>query len=240
MMWVAAWTALAVPTLVVLLHVDAPYGRHARRGWGPAVPARIAWMVMEAPAALGLPALYLAARPAGVVPAALLALWLAHYVNRAVVQPLRARGGTAMPASVMAMGFAFNCVNVAIQGSAAFAPGAYADAWLADPRFGVGLATFVAGYATNAHADAVLRRLRAGGYQIPRGGLYRWVSCPNYLGEIVEWIGWAIATWSLAGASFAVWTIANLAPRALANHRWLRERFPDYPRERRALVPWLV
>ncbi|HKA90111.1 MAG TPA: hypothetical protein VKE22_20765 [Haliangiales bacterium] len=239
-MWIALWTALALPTMVVLLRVTAPYGRHARRGWGPALPARAAWIAMEAPAALGMPALYLAVRPAGVAPAVLLGMWLLHYANRAFVYPLRARAGTPMPASVAAMGLAFNCINVWIQASAAFAPGAHADAWLHDPRFCAGAVAFVAGWAVNQHADAVLRRLRRGGYQIPRGGLYRFVSCPNYLGEIVEWIGWAVATWSLAGASFAVWTVANLVPRALANHRWLRARFPDYPPERKALVPGLL
>ena len=66
------------------------------------------------------------------------------------------------------------------------------------------------------------------------------MSCPNYLGEIVEWIGWAILTWSLAGASFAVWTAANLAPRALSNHRWYREQFTDYPPARRALIPFVL
>jgi protein-S-isoprenylcysteine O-methyltransferase Ste14 len=239
-MWLALWTALAVPTLVVLLRVNAPYGRHARRGWGPAVPARVAWIVMEAPAALGMVALYVAARPAGAVPVVLLGMWLLHYANRAFVYPLRARGGTPMPASVAGMGFVFNCVNVWVQGSAAFAPRAYADTWLRDPRFVVGAVMFLAGWAANRHADAVLRRLRRGGYQIPRGGLYRWVSCPNYLGEIAEWIGWAVATWSLAGVSFAVWTVANLVPRALANHRWMKERFPDYPPERKAIVPYVL
>jgi len=32
---------------------------------------------------------------------------------------------------------------------------------------------------------------------------------------MVEWTGWAIATWSLAGASFAFWTAANLIPRTV-------------------------
>jgi len=58
-------------------------------------------------------------------------------------------------------------------------------------------------------------------YKIPEGGMFNLVSSPNYLGEILEWTGWAIATWSLAGLSFALWTFANLAPRALANHRWV-------------------
>jgi protein-S-isoprenylcysteine O-methyltransferase Ste14 len=69
--------------------------------------------------------------------------------------------------------------------------------------------------------------------------MYRWISCPNYFGEIVEWIGWAIATWSLAGLAFALWTAANLAPRARSHHQWYRESFADYPQERKALVPRL-
>jgi protein-S-isoprenylcysteine O-methyltransferase Ste14 len=70
--------------------------------------------------------------------------------------------------------------------------------------------------------------------------MYRWVSCPNYFGEMLEWIGWAIATWSLAGSAFAIFTIANLLPRALANHRWYQTEFPDYPSDRRAVIPGLL
>jgi steroid 5-alpha reductase family enzyme len=74
-------------------------------------------------------------------------------------------------------------------------------------------------------------------YRLPDEGLFRWISCPNYFGEIVEWTGWAVATWSLAGLSFALWTVANLAPRAWANHQWYLRHMPEYPRERKALVP---
>jgi protein-S-isoprenylcysteine O-methyltransferase Ste14 len=95
--------------------------------------------------------------------------------------------------------------------------------------------------AANLHADSVLLRLRReGGYGVPRGGLFRWVSCPNYLAEMVEWVGWALATWSPAGAAFATYTTANLLPRAVVHHRWYRARFPDYPPERRALIPFLL
>jgi hypothetical protein len=70
--------------------------------------------------------------------------------------------------------------------------------------------------------------------------LYEYVSCPNYLGEMLEWCGWAIATWSLAGFAFAFYTIANIGPRALANHRWYREKFPDYPPQRKAVIPYVL
>ena len=92
-------------------------------------------------------------------------------------------------------------------------------------------------------ADAVLRRLRKpgeSGYKIPKGGLYELISCPNYFGEIVEWTGWAIAAGSLAGLSFAIWTIANLAPRAIAHHAHYRREFSEYPTGRKALVPFVV
>ena len=44
--------------------------------------------------------------------------------------------------------------------------------------------------------------------------MFRYVTSANYFGEIVEWTGFAILTWSLSGAVFAVWTFANLVPRA--------------------------
>jgi steroid 5-alpha reductase family enzyme len=164
-------------------------------------------------------------------------------VQRTLVYPVLMRAGGRMPVAVVAMALAFNLLNAFINARWISALGHYPAAWLVDPRFIVGAALFLLGYAVNLHSDRVLRRLRGpgqSGYRIPYGGLYRYVSCPNYLGEIVEWFGWALATWSPAGLAFAVYTTANLAPRAWQNHRWYRERFPDYPPERRALVPHLL
>ena len=105
-----------------------------------------------------------------------------------------------------------------------------------------GLVLFLSGFILNRWADRVLHNLRKPGetaYKIPYGGFYRWISCPNYLGEIIEWAGWAVATWSLPGLAFAVWTCANLVPRARANHAWYKKHFADYPPERKALIPKL-
>ena len=57
---------------------------------------------------------------------------------------------------------------------------------------------------------------------------------------MIEWIGWAILTWSLAGAAFAIYTIANLLPRALQHHRWYKSQFADYPADRKAIIPYLL
>jgi hypothetical protein len=241
-----AIAAAGALTFVVLLFVPAPYGRHARPGWGPGVPARLAWVLMELPAPLVFALVFFRGEHAGrLVPLLLLGLWQLHYLQRTFVFPLLMRAGAKRTPLVTAgLAFVFNCANGALN-AYAISHGAlrHDAAWLGDPRFAIGVALFLAGYAINLHADAVLRRLRRPGetgYRIPRGGLYRFVSCPNYLGEILEWCGFALAAWTWAAAVFAGFTIANLLPRALAHHRWYRETFPDYPPERKALVPGLL
>jgi 3-oxo-5-alpha-steroid 4-dehydrogenase 1 len=237
------WFALAAVTLPVLLFVTAPYGRHRRSGWGPTVGDKWGWVMMEAPASLGLLGCFVVADvPYTGTMISFLFMWQAHYIYRAFIYPLAVRRDKGrMPIAVVALGMCFNVVNTYLNGRYLYHfSGGYADAWLVDPRFLVGTAVFVAGLLVNLQADHVLRELRRpgeSGYQIPHGGLFRWVSCPNYLGEIVEWIGWAIATWSIPGAAFALWTIANLAPRARSHHEWYKRRFPNYPDDRKALVP---
>jgi protein-S-isoprenylcysteine O-methyltransferase Ste14 len=177
-------------------------------------------------------------------PLILLGLWQFHYLQRTFVYPFRMRApGKAIPLAIVSSGAAFNTFNAVLNATWITAAWRLPDDSLAAPHWWIGAAIFLAGWALNVHSDSILRRLRGpgeSGYRIPHGGAYRWVSCPNYLGEIVEWVGWAIATWSTAGLAFAVYTFANLFPRALSHHRWYREQFPDYPPERRAVLPYLV
>ena len=84
-----------------------------------------------------------------------------------------------------------------------------------------------------------LRKLGEKGYKIPHGGFFKWISCPNHFGEIIEWTGFAIMTWSLSGLSFAIWTAVNLIPRALDHHKWYKDTFSDYPQKRKAVIPFL-
>jgi steroid 5-alpha-reductase/3-oxo-5-alpha-steroid 4-dehydrogenase 1 len=179
-------------------------------------------MLMEAPSALGFLAVYsLGAHRMEAVPLASLALWQAHYAHRAFVFPWRLRErGKRMPFVIVGMGLFFNCVNTWLNARWISDAGSYDASWFTDPRFVAGMALFATGYGVNQHADAVLFALRPygeAGYRIPFGGLYRWVSCPNYLGEILEWSGWALAT-----------------------DRWYRRTFADYPPERKALVPFVL
>jgi len=237
------WFILALAMFVVLFFITAPYGRHNRRGWGPAIGNRLGWIIMEAPPPIVFAVLFIVGNNAITVTSLVfLMLWLAHYVHRAFIYPFGLRGNTSrMPLFIIVSGFLFNTVNGYLNGRYLFTfSDGYDNQWLTDPRFILGVVLFITGFVINRQADNALRRLRhtgASSYSICSQGLYRWVSCPNYFGEIIIWTGWALATWSLAGLAFAVWTLANLAPRARAHHIWYRQYFPDYPPQRKALVP---
>jgi 3-oxo-5-alpha-steroid 4-dehydrogenase 1 len=236
---------LAGATFVVLRLLPAPYGRYARAGWGPTLSARTGWLLMESPAVLFFAGVYAFGRHrAEAAPLALLCLWQLHYVHRAFVFPLALlRGAKRMPVLVALLGLCFNLLNGWINARWISELGHYDADWLVGGRFLLGATAFGLGLMVNVSADRTLLRLRApgdSGYHIPEGRLFEWVSCPNYLGEIVEWLGWAIATWSWAGLAFALYTVANLAPRAVAHHAWYRRHFPAYPKRRRALIPRIL
>lgn len=236
---------LAAIVFVTLFFITAPYGRHSRSGWGPMIDRRLCWMIMESGAVIFFTGFFLLGN--GLQPGMqwlFVAAFLVHYLHRAFVFPLRMKGPPKQnPLAIALMALVFNAYNGYLNGRYL---GVHADAydvsWLSDPRFIIGAILFVAGFAINYHSDEILFRMRRtneGEYRIPKGGLYRWITCPNYFGEILEWTGWAIATWSAPGLVFLVWTIANLAPRAYSNHLWYHKTFDDYPKTRKALIPFL-
>jgi 3-oxo-5-alpha-steroid 4-dehydrogenase 1 len=243
---IAGEIAGALVILLWLSFMAAPYGRHAAQKPIAPLPARVGWLVMEAPAPLVFAATFFrGARAPDAAAWALFVLWQIHYLHRAFVFPFRVRGTPKpMPAPIALTGAAYNVLNGWLCASYLVTYGpARGAAWRGDARFVAGACLFALGLVVNLHSDTVLLALRApgeSGYRIPRGGAFRWVTSPNYLGEIVEWIGFAIASWSPAALAFALWTIGNLVPRAFAHHRWYREKFPDYPRERKALVPFVA
>jgi 3-oxo-5-alpha-steroid 4-dehydrogenase 1 len=242
---ILAGLVVAIAVFIALFFVSAPYGRHARRGWGPMIPNHYGWLIMESPAALIFAWFFaVGTDPKNLVLTLFFILWELHYVHRAFIYPWTIRDGhKKIPIAVILLGFCFNVGNAYANGYYLFTlSGGYPQAWLLDARFLAGVSLFVAGFVINRWSDLSLRSLRQPGetnYRIPYGGLFNWVSCPNYLGEIIEWSGWALATWSLPGLAFAIWTFANLAPRARSHHAWYHRNFPDYPQERKALIPWV-
>jgi 3-oxo-5-alpha-steroid 4-dehydrogenase 1 len=227
--------------LVSLLWITAPYGRHHRSGWGPCLPGRAAWFLMELPALLVVPGMVLSS-PARDVSAAWIpaALWLLHYGYRTLVFPALMRpSGSSFPVLLVGTAIGFNLLNGFNNGTALIANGDDGSA-VGTLHFAFGATIFLAGFGVHSQSDRIIRRLRKpgeSGYRIPEGGLFRWVGSPQYLGEIIQWTGWAIMTWSLAGLAFALFTACNLVPRAISNDRWYHRTFTDYPATRRVLIP---
>lgn len=238
-----AFFCLALVVFIILFFIPAPYGRHVRRGWGLTIGNKVGWLVMESPSPIIFITLFfLRDNPLNTVLVIFLIMWCTHYLHRAFIYPFSLRKtANRMPWLIVSFGFVFNLMNAYLNGRYVFSfSGGYGNEWLADPRFIIGVLMFIIGFFINRRADQVLRSLRQHGetgYKIPYSRLHNLVSSPNYLGEIIIWSGWATATWSLPGLAFALWTVANLLPRARDHHRWYHENFPDYPPERKALVP---
>lgn len=236
---------MAGVVFVTLFFINAPYGRHSRSGWGITINDRLGWVIMESASAL-IFLYFWAIGPYNRSLTALvfLAMWEIHYMHRAFIFPFTTRSSTRrITVAVVAMGLLFNTMNAYLNSRYLFSlSGGYSDSWLSGLHFLIGGALFAFGFFINRQADLTLRNLRPAGttaYKIPYGGMYRWISCPNYCGEIMIWLGWAIATWSLPGLAFAVWTAANLVPRARSHQKWYKEHFPEYPLNRKTLFPGL-
>jgi 3-oxo-5-alpha-steroid 4-dehydrogenase 1 len=240
------WIAFGILLFPVLLSITAPYGRHSRKDWGPMIPNRLGWMIMELPTLVMFIVFFLTGpNPVNFVSLIFFLLFIIHYSNRAIIFPLRTRTSKKlMPLIIAIFAILFNLINGFFNGYYfGTVSGGYANEWLYDIRFIAGGFLFFLGMAINLTSDNILLALRhtsKNGYSIPTGGLFKYISCPNFFGEILEWTGFAIMTWSPAALAFAVWTVVNLVPRALDHHRWYKEKFSDYPADRKAVLPFII
>lgn len=227
-------TALAVVVFFALYHVRAGYGLLRDGHWGPQIGNRWGWFLMESPVFFTMLVFWLCSpRRFDAVPLIFLCLFQLHYFNRSFIYPMLLKGRSKMPLGIIVMGVVFNLLNAAMQGLWIFylAPeGRYSIDWLTTPQFIIGVVVFFAGMVINMHSDHIIRHLRKPGdtgHYLPKGGMFRYVSSANYFGEILEWTGFAILTWSAAGAVFAIWTFANLVPRADAIYHRYAEMFGE-------------
>ncbi|XP_008053073.1 3-oxo-5-alpha-steroid 4-dehydrogenase 1 [Carlito syrichta] len=235
---------LGCVVLVLLQVLSSGYGRYSSSS-RLHVPARAAWAVQELPA-LALPLYQCALAPAPRLQSwpncILLAMYLVHYVQRTLIYPFLIRGGKPMPLYSSVLAFMFCTYNGYLQSRYLSQYAVYTDAWVTDPRFLVGFVLWLMGMLINIHSDHILRNLRKPGetgYRIPTGGLFEYVSAANYFGEIIEWCGYALASWSIQGGAFALCTFCFLLGRAKEHHTWYHKRFEDYPKFRKIIIPFL-
>ena len=249
-----AMAVLAVVVFIALFFLKAGYGYLSGSHWGPKINNRVAWVLMECPAFLFMLIYTVMHTVSGTdtgnsdtVLYIIAGLFLLHYFQRSFIFPLLIRGKGQMPVAIMLMGMVFNTANSYFIGAWLFryAPaGTYTAEWLASPQFIIGTLVFFTGMLINLDSDHVIRHLRKPGdtrHKKTKKGLYKYVTSANYFGELTEWTGYAILTWSPAGLLFAVWTFANLAPRAKALTAKYEEEFGDEYRSlhKKHLIPFI-
>jgi 3-oxo-5-alpha-steroid 4-dehydrogenase 1 len=252
-------TGLALVVFVVLYFVKAGYGilyNHSPR-WGKTINNQWAWFFMEMPMFVAMLIFWLTSSYRfQTVPLIIFLLFEIHYFKRAFIFPFRLKGKSQMPLAIMSMGIIFNMLNAVMQGYWLFheahkdiyithAPFGYPDEWLLDPRFIAGTLLFVVGYIINTRSDNIIQHLRGNKndtrHYLPKGGMFNYVTNANYFGELVEWLGFALLSWSLAGFVFFLWTFANLVPRAHATYqRYLADFGPEVKqRKLKRIFPFL-
>ncbi len=240
---------LAVVVFFSLYFVTAGYGQFRTRQWGWSIHNKLAWMLMEAPVFLVMLLIWLRADNRWHVPELIFfGMFELHYFQRSFVFPSLMNGKGKMPVVIMLMGITFNVINGVLQGGGLFwypnpdfqeESGAYFLHWYAV----LGLLLFLAGMLINWHSDHVIRHLRQPGdtrHYLPQKGMYRYVTSANYLGELMEWGGFALAANTLVAWVFPIWTAANLVPRAHAIHKRYRKEFGDETVGcRKRIIPFL-
>ena len=231
---------IALIVFPINLVYKAPYGKHSTKKWGKSIDNKTGWILMELPALLTCPLIYFAIVEEINLSIVFIILWITHYFNRTIIYPLRIKTkGKKIPIAIVASAFFFNMVN-----------GVFNGYFLTLVQFEsishmyliLGLIIFIIGFYINISSDNILIKLRTNqkGYVIPKGKLFNYVSCPNFFGEIIECLGFAIMTLNPGAISFLIWTICNLIPRSKAHHKWYQENFKDYPKKRKAVIPYLL
>ena len=233
------WIIIGLIIFPINLIYKAPYGRHTSKKWGISIDNKLGWIIMELPALLVCPAIYFYFKVDFDISIMFICLWIIHYFNRTIIFPFRIKTkGKKMPLAIVLSAFFFNIVNGSINGYFL----SYIKLDTVSIFLIIGFLLFLIGLFINISSDNKLINLRKikKGYFVPKGGLFKYISCPNFFGEILEWFGFALMTFNIGSLSFFIWTCCNLIPRGLAHHSWYKNKFNEYPKERKAILPFLI
>ncbi|CAN4126343.1 unnamed protein product [Withania somnifera] len=110
-----------------------------------------------------------------------------------------------------------------------------------DLKYG-GFIIFLVGIIGNLYHHILLSKLRTKGeneYKIPQGGLFCFAICPHYLFEILIFIGFSCTSQTLYSISYTLGTTVYLIGRSIATRRWYKSKFDDFPKDIKALIPYI-
>ena len=256
---------LDIPIFLSLLFIKAYYGKFFNsnsedsnciqkllRKIFPVIPSRISWIIQECPCVfVTIFFLIYYHENLNLKNILVIAPFLIHYIHRTFIFPFVIHSSKNNPLEITLMAFTFCFFNALMINRSIFCliiDYIEENFWL---HYFYGLATFGLGMYINIHSDYSMIKQRNANkdtnnkYIIPRGFMYELISCPNYFGELVEWLGFFVLSNSFSGLVFFVSTFANLFPRAIQYHQWYKNKFKDefhsdkILTQRKAIVPFL-
>ena len=240
--WLWIMIGLLTFTSLIVYKIKAPYGRHSNNNWGKMISNHWGWFWMELPAFIIMPTIaILGPSDKTELTWLLISLWTYHYFFRTIIFPFKLKTkNKKIPLLIVLSALTFNGINGLLNG---YFLGYFfqAEESIFSIHIIIGIMLFTTGLIINRSSDRILISLRKkqSGYLIPKGGFFEYISCPNHLGEIIEWSGFALIAWNLPALSFLIWTMCNLIPRALNHHEWYHDHFPDYHKNRKAIIPFI-
>ena len=256
---------LDIPIFLSLLFIKAYYGKFFNsnsedsnciqkllRKIFPVIPSRISWIIQECPCVfVTIFFLIYYHENLNLKNILVIAPFLIHYIHRTFIFPFVIHSSKNNPLEITLMAFTFCFFNALMINRSIFCliiDYIEENFWL---HYFYGLATFGLGMYINIHSDYSMIKQRNANkdtnnkYIIPRGFMYELISCPNYFGELVKWLGFFVLSNSISGLVFLVSTFANLFPRAIQYHQWYKNKFKDefhsdkILTQRKAIVPFL-
>ncbi|GMI80514.1 hypothetical protein like AT5G16010 [Hibiscus trionum] len=105
-----------------------------------------------------------------------------------------------------------------------------------------GIVLFQVGISGNFYHHYLLSKLRTKGgkdYKIPKGGLFDLVICPHFLFEILGFMGISLISQTLYSFSVTLGIVLYLMGRSYVTRRWYMSKFDDFPKEVKALIPFV-
>ncbi|KAL0955851.1 hypothetical protein HGRIS_002053 [Hohenbuehelia grisea] len=226
-----------LPGFPVTFFWDAPFGRFTPKNSNSifVVDGIRAWICMELVSPITF--LYTLSKSPAPLPTqakVLAALFLLHYLNRAIISPLRTPSRSKTHIIVTLSGAYFNILNASLLGT--YLASATAAAHLASVSpltWYAGITLWALGFAGNIFHDEILLNIRRKAqqvskrdgkgehYGIPFGFLYKYISYPNYFCEWAEWFGYAMAASPVPTIPSFPTSLAGLfSPVTSANPWW--------------------
>lgn len=173
-----------------------------------------------------------------------------HYIHRAFIFPFRIHSSENIPLEITIMTFISCFFNAIMINRSIFYFSNYdKEFWL---FYIFGMISFGIGAYINIFSDYSMAKQRSenkhglnGKYIIPKGFFFDCISCPNYFGEIIEWLSFIVISSSFGSLVCFVTNVSFLFPRSIQIHEWYKENFKNEFNndkdlsERKAILPFL-